>query len=102
MTATEKNCDDVAVDSIFAVPSEIPDQANTAALLARILRTEPQEVLARFKSSRAFSWIARKVDNDTAARIRDLNLKGIYFQKESKRFYPKRELAAQALGFVGL
>src|SRR6267142_5750484 len=92
----------VAVDSIFAVPSEVPDQANTAALLARILKTEPQEVLARFKSSRAFSWIARKVDNDTAARIRDLNLKGIYFQKESKRFYPKRELAAQALGFVGL
>ena len=92
----------VSVDSVFAVPSEIPDQANTAALLARILRTEPQEVLAHFKSSHAFSWIARKLDNDTAARIRDLNLKGIYFQKESKRFYPKRELAAQALGFVGL
>ena len=92
----------VAVDSVFAVPSEIPDQANTAALLARILKTEPQEVLAHFKSSRAFSWVARKVDNDTAARIRDLNLKGIYFQKESKRFYPKRELAAQALGYVGL
>src|SRR5947208_1371510 len=92
----------VSVDSVFAVPSEIPDQANTAALLARILRTEPQEVLAHFKSSHAFSWIARKLDNDTAARIRDLNLKGIYFQKESKRFYPKRELAAQAIGFVGL
>src|SRR3954471_4768816 len=92
----------VSVDSVFAVPSEIPDQANTAALLARILKTEPQEILAHFKSSHAFSWIARKLDNDTAARIRDLNLKGIYFQKESKRFYPKRELAAQALGFVGL
>src|SRR4051812_36359341 len=92
----------VSVDSVFAVPSEIPDQANTAALLARILKTEPQEILAHFKSSRAFSWIARKLDNDTAARVRDLNLKGIYFQKESKRFYPKRELAAQALGFVGL
>jgi cell division protein FtsI (penicillin-binding protein 3) len=92
----------VSVDSVFAVPSEIPDQANTAALLARILKTEPQEILARFKSSHAFSWIGRKLDNDTAARIRDLNLKGIYFQKESKRFYPKRELAAQALGYVGL
>src|SRR3954462_14287904 len=92
----------VSADSVFAVPSEIPDQINTASLLARILKTEPQDILARFKSSHAFCWIARKLDNDTAARIRDLNLKGIYFEKESKRFYPKRELAAQAIGFVGL
>jgi cell division protein FtsI (penicillin-binding protein 3) len=92
----------VSADSVFAVPSEIPDQTTTASLLARILKTEPQDILARFKSSRAFCWIARKLDNDTAARIRDLNLKGIYFEKESKRFYPKRELAAQAIGFVGL
>jgi cell division protein FtsI (penicillin-binding protein 3) len=92
----------VSADSVFAVPSEIPDQTTTASLLARILKTEPQDILARFKSSHAFCWIARKLDTDTAARIRDLNLKGIYFEKESKRFYPKRELAAQAIGFVGL
>jgi cell division protein FtsI (penicillin-binding protein 3) len=46
--------------------------------------------------------VARKIDSETSARIRALNLKGIYFQKESKRFYPKRELAAQVLGYVGL
>ncbi len=30
-----------------------------------------------------------------------MNLQGIHFQKEPKRFYPKRELAAQVLGYVG-
>ena len=30
-----------------------------------------------------------------------MNLQGIHFQKEAKRFYPKRELAAQMLGYVG-
>ncbi len=92
----------VSVDSVFAVPSEIPDQGNTATLLARILKVEPHELLARMKSSHAFCWIARKLDPEVSSRIRALNLKGIYFQKESKRFYPKRELAAQTLGFVGL
>jgi cell division protein FtsI (penicillin-binding protein 3) len=53
-------------------------------------------------ASHAFAWVARKVDNATSARIRALNLKGIYFQKEAKRFYPKGELAAQVLGYVGL
>ena len=46
--------------------------------------------------------MARKADAETADRIRAMNLRGIYFQKESKRFYPKRELAAQVLGYVGM
>jgi cell division protein FtsI/penicillin-binding protein 2 len=92
----------VQVDSIFAVPSEIPDQQNTASLLAKVLRLDAAEVLARMKSSRAFCWVARKVDAQSSERIRALNLRGIYFQKESKRFYPKRDLAAQVLGYVGV
>ncbi len=92
----------VQVDSIFAVPSEIPDQPSTASILARVLKLDRADLLARMKSSRAFCWIERKVAAQDSARVRALNLKGIYFQKESKRFYPKRELAAQALGYVGL
>jgi len=92
----------VLVDSVFAVPSELPDPENAASLLGRILHQDSQEILARLSAARGFCWIARKLDPDTANRIRDLNLKGIYFQKEPKRFYPKRDLAAQVLGYVGL
>ncbi len=92
----------VSVDSIFAVPSEIPDQESTAGVLAKILGADRGEILARLRGSRAFAWVARKVDNDTSDRVRALNLRGVYFQKESKRFYPKNDLAAQVLGYVGL
>src|SRR5947209_17771319 len=92
----------VQVDSVFAVPSEIPDQGSTASLLAHVLRSDPKEILAKLEASRSFAWIARKLDNDTAARLRGLNLRGIYFQKEPKRFYPKNDLAAQVLGYVGM
>jgi cell division protein FtsI/penicillin-binding protein 2 len=92
----------IQVDSVFAVPSEIPDQATTARLLAHILKGDPKEILARLESSRSFAWIARKLDNNTSARIRALNLKGIYFEKEPKRFYPKNDLAAQVIGYVGM
>ena len=83
----------VQMDSVFAVPSEIPDQGSAANLLAHILRSNPKEVLAKLESSHSFTWITRKLDNNSAARIRALNLKGIYFQKEPKRFYPKNDLA---------
>ena len=92
----------VSVDSIFAVPSEIPDVHATAQILGKILRSDASEIQDRLENSKAFAWVARKVDNTTSARVRALNLKGIYFQKESKRFYPKGELAAQVLGYVNL
>jgi cell division protein FtsI (penicillin-binding protein 3) len=91
----------VPVDSIFAVPSEIADQSGVAAQLAALTGEEKDNLLDRLQSQKNFAWVARKVDADTAARVRALGLKGIYFQKELKRFYPKKELAAQVLGYVG-
>ena len=91
----------VSVDSAFAVPTEIPDLANTISLISRITKTDPRELLAKCKAAKTFCWVARKADSETADRIRALNLRGIYFQKESKRFYPKGELAAQVIGYVG-
>jgi cell division protein FtsI (penicillin-binding protein 3) len=92
----------VNVDSVFAVPAEVADFHAASATLGRVLHSDPQEIENRMRGSRAFAWVARKVDASSSARIRALNLKGIYFQKESKRFYPKRELASQVLGYVGL
>jgi cell division protein FtsI (penicillin-binding protein 3) len=99
----------VLVDSVYAVPSELGEnRADDAALLARIVHTDAQEnftsqreILARFNDSRNFAWVARRLDPDTAQRVRELNLRGIYFQKEFKRFYPNNDLAAQVLGYVG-
>lgn len=90
------------VDSVFAVPSEIPDQVTTARLLGRVMGADPNELLSRMRAQRNFAWLGRKLDNDISARVRALNLRGIYFQQEPRRFYPKKELAAQVLGYVGL
>ena len=91
----------IDVDSVFAVPSEIPDQETTAQILGNVLNIDAQELLARLRSQKNFAWVKRKVDGDVSDRIRELNLRGIYFRKEPKRFYPKRDLAAQVIGYVG-
>jgi len=99
----------VLVDSIYAVPTELGDnRGNAAEILAKIVHADPRDnftsqsqMLARFNASRNFAWVARRVDADTAERVKELNLKGIYFQKEFKRFYPNNDLAAQVLGYVG-
>jgi len=92
----------IPVDSAFAVPSELGDQQLAAQLLSGVLGT-PREVLeARLASSHSFVWIARKLPPDKKEAVEALNLRGVYFQKENQRIYPKRDLASHVLGFVDL
>src|SRR5579885_490311 len=93
----------VSVDSAFAVPSELGDNAALAARLISGVLHIPRDVLeARIASGGTFVWIQRKLPPDKAEAIAALNLKGIYLQKENQRFYPKRDLAAHVLGFVDM
>ncbi len=90
------------VDSVFAVPSQIHDIEATAHALAGVLGLDEKDLAGRMHASRSFCWVARKITAEQSLRLHRLDLKGIYFQKEPKRFYPKGTLAAQVLGYVGL
>jgi cell division protein FtsI (penicillin-binding protein 3) len=92
----------VLVESAFAVPSEVKDLPTAVSLITRITGEDHNVVLADCRSHRTFCWVARKADDETIERIKSLNLQGIHFQKEPKRFYPARDLAAQVVGTVGM
>ncbi len=92
----------VLVDSAFAVPSEVKDLPTAVSLITRITGEDHNVVLADCQAHKTFCWVARKADDETIERIKSLNLQGIHFQKEPKRFYPARDLAAQVLGSVGM
>src|SRR6202045_648431 len=92
----------VLVDSAFAVPSEVRDLPTAVSLITRITGEDHNVVLADCHSHKTFCWVARKADDETIQRIKSLGLQGIHFQKEPKRFYPARDLAAQVVGTVGM
>ncbi len=92
----------VLVDSAFAVPSEVKDLPTAVSLITRITGEDHNVVLADCQNHKTFCWVARKADDETIERIRSLHLQGIHFQKEPKRFYPARDLAAQVVGTVGM
>lgn len=102
----------VTADSVYAVPEEMPNAAireQDAAALAAIVHRDPEDrftdekdILARLNASRAFAWVARKQPPAVIEQVKALHLKGVYFQKEFKRFYPDQNLAAQVLGYVGM
>src|SRR6202167_5417902 len=92
----------VLVDSAFAVPTEVKDLPTAVSLITRITGEDANVVLADCRAHKTFCWLARKADEETIERIKSLNLQGIHFQKEPKRFYPARDLAAQVVGTVGM
>ena len=95
----------VDADSIFADPSEIDDPGDAAARLCRALTdcdaAERQTIEKSLRRKGQFAYVARKVTPDEEQRVRALGLKGIGVIKESRRFYPKRELMAHVVGYVG-
>lgn len=102
----DRNVDPLAmsipVDSVFADPIDVGDPQLAAQLLSRVLGIPVDILEAKLTSAQNFVWIARKVPPDKKEAVEALNLKGIYFQKENQRIYPKRDLAAHVLGFVDL
>jgi cell division protein FtsI (penicillin-binding protein 3) len=92
----------VLVDSAFAVPTEVKDLPTAVSLISHITGDDANVVLADCRAHKTFCWVARKASDETIERIKSLNLQGIHFQKEPKRFYPARDLAAQVLGSVGM
>ena len=96
----------VDADSVFADPSEIENPDKVAQLVCGALddcsARERQEMAQGLRRDTQFAYLARKLSPDEAQRVKALELKGVGFIKESRRYYPKKELAAHLLGYVGL
>jgi cell division protein FtsI/penicillin-binding protein 2 len=92
----------VNVQSLFAIPPKIENPREAALKISLILNLETKEVLDKLNQKRPFVWIKRKLNETEVEEIKKLNLEGLDFLKESKRFYPKKYLASNLMGFVGI
>lgn len=96
----------ISTESFWAVPREVKNVEEAAARLAPLVGADAAALAVKLKEAQAagrkFAWIARKLDDESAAKVRALNVTGVYSLKEPKRQYPNGQLAAHILGFVGL
>jgi cell division protein FtsI (penicillin-binding protein 3) len=90
------------VSSVFAQPAAVEDVPGTARALSRVLGQPVRELAPRLAADKSFLWIQRQIEPAQVGAITDLGLKGIGLLPESRRYYPRQELAAHVLGMVGL
>jgi cell division protein FtsI (penicillin-binding protein 3) len=89
------------VPSIYVDPVKIENAPKVAKELSKVLNLREKDILAKLKTPRRFVWIKRRISYDTLKKVVALNLPGVDYIEESKRFYPNGELASQVLGAVG-
>lgn len=87
--------------AISAVPAQVADKEDTAAKLAEVLELSYEEVLEKLEQKVALVRILSKVDMDTAAEVRQMDLPGIKVDEDVERVYPYSDMASQVIGFVG-
>lgn len=94
----------VAVYSLYAKSRTMtqPQKEEAIKHLCAVLDLDPEFLRERLSRKKYFVWIARKLSVETVAKIRGLNLEGLDFLKESKRYYPNQSLAAHVIGFAGI
>ncbi|SJZ35464.1 stage V sporulation protein D [Selenihalanaerobacter shriftii] len=102
----DRNGEELAIsgsaDTVVAVPSEIENPNQVAEKLSLILEMDREKIYKRITKKAYAVYLERKISKEETAKIKSLDLSGITFTEESKRFYPKDSLASHILGFAGI
>jgi cell division protein FtsI (penicillin-binding protein 3) len=86
--------------SLFINPKEISNPAIFSKSLSPVIDLPEKIIQNKINKNKRFVWIKRKLDDNEYAKVKNLDLKGIYFIKEYHRVYPHETLAANILGFT--
>ncbi|MFP5579281.1 MAG: peptidoglycan D,D-transpeptidase FtsI family protein [Acidimicrobiia bacterium] len=86
--------------SVFADPSQIEDPLASARALAPVLGMDVADLAEILDRDSRFAYLSRRIDDDLAAKVVELDLPGIHLLEEPARFTPSEELARSIIGRV--
>ncbi len=105
-TIFDRNGEPLAIStpmvSIGIEPSKLIDQLSRIEQLAEALDLDPIKLkeLVTDKKNKKFIYIKRRIPPYLADSVKALNITGVEFRKEFKRFYPAGEITSQLIGFT--
>ncbi len=94
----------ISVDapSVYVFPKLVDDTKATARALAGALDASPDATLRRITAHEGFTYVARWIEPEQAAKIRALELPGVGIEHEPRRTYPAGAMAAPLVGFADI
>jgi len=93
----------IPAKSIWAIPAATVNATNEQLTeLARLLEIPTQTLRTKLlqKKDKTFVYLARKIDLETAQKVAELGIPGLYDEDEVKRHYPDGEVSAHVVGYT--
>ena len=92
------------VDSAWINPQEFSISTEVLQKLAASLQINPKVIFQKQKQylMREFVYLKRNISPETANVIKALDIPGLYFQRDYKRYYPHAEVDAHVIGFTNV
>jgi cell division protein FtsI/penicillin-binding protein 2 len=87
---------------IAATPYLVKSKLTAAKRIAPLLGASQTDVLRKLSADSGFVYLARNLPGAKADEIRKLGIDGLQLIPSSRRDYPRRWLASQVLGTVGI
>ena len=97
--------DNITTTSLVLIPSQLENKEEVSKSLADILGVSKEEMDKHIFKKASIERVhpeGRQLSFEVADKIDKLNYKGVYLVKESKRYYPNKEMLSHVLGYVGI
>ena len=97
--------DNLTTTSLVLINNQIKDKEKVTKELSNILNVSYDEMKHHVYKKTSIERVhpeGRRLSYETAEKISNLKLEGVYLVKESKRFYPYKDLLSHTLGYVGI
>ena len=97
--------DNVTTTSLVLIPNQIKDKEKATKELSSILNVSYDDMKKHVYKKTSIERVhpeGRRLPFETADKISNLNIDGVYLVKESKRYYPYGNLLSHSIGYVGI
>jgi len=93
-----------SAEMVVVEPVIIKKEGNAAEVanaLSQILELDYDDVYAKTQKNSYYEIVKKKLEKETADKIRELKLTGVRLDEDTKRYYPGGAFASHVIGFTG-
>jgi len=92
------------VESVWVNPQQLGGEQQRIPELEQVLSLEHETVqrLLASRSDREFVYLRRHISPALAVQVSDLDIPGVYLQREYRRYYPAGEVASHIIGITDI